>query len=243
MNEATAELTTVVSYSEDGRIHQFIKNLIPVTEADRMKAAARLRAEEKKAAALLENTDAILEKAHAPAPAEQNPAPAARPAPVPQQRAVPRAPAVASPDDVVPARDALVPARVVAEAKRKRAQLEAGRKKQAEVVAEAKALISAKTKEAATISGKAIGRAVMKDLIERVPAGSMAANVDKSLDEIMGRSLQQLREHKWYPTVSYPEFGETFAKAYWIGAAEAVAEFNSQHLGNRPMPARHKTTN
>jgi hypothetical protein len=118
MNANEAELVTVVSHSEDGRILQYIKNLIPVTEADRMKAAARLRAEEKKAAALVKDTDALVEKAaHLPS----TPAPAARP--VPQQRAAPRAPAVIAPaesaevDAVVPARDAVVPARLVAAAR------------------------------------------------------------------------------------------------------------------------------
>jgi hypothetical protein len=54
----------------------------------------------------------------------------------------------------------------------------------------------------------------------------MASNVDRSLDEIIGRSLQQLREQQYYPTVGRPEFGDTFAKAFWVGANEAVAEYN-----------------
>jgi hypothetical protein len=237
MNESQAELTTVISHLPDGRIHQFVKTPIRLAEAEQMRVKALLAAEEFKAKALLENTNAILEKAQTLAPSEQKPAPAARP--VPQQRgervsidtaSATRAAPIASPDDdaVVPVRDAVVPARVVAEAKRKKAQLAAERKKQAEVVAEAKALISAKTKEAATISGKAVGRAVMKDLIDRIPPGHMAANVDKSLDEIMGRTLQQLRDQKWYPTVSWPEFGETFEKAFWVAANEAVTEFNTK---------------
>src|SRR5262245_59269608 len=115
MNQGVAELTTVVSYTDDGRICQFIKNLIPVTEADRMKAAARLLSEEKKAALLLERIDTLLERAHAPA-SVQKPAPAARP--LPQQRAAPRAAPVADDDVVVPVRDVLVPARVAAKRKR-----------------------------------------------------------------------------------------------------------------------------
>jgi hypothetical protein len=230
MDPHQAELVTVVSHAEDGRILQYVKQLVPLTEADRMKAAARLRAEEKKAATLLKDTDGWLEKAHAPAPERKPAAPAARPAPQ-QQRTAPRAPAVMARaegdpvDGVAPVRDVLAPARAVAKRKQ---QLAAARKKQAEVVAEAKALILAKTKEAATVSGKAIGRAVMTNLIERVPPGHMAANVDKSLDEIMHRSLQHLRDQEWYPTVSYPEFGETFAKSFWVAANEAVTEYNDK---------------
>jgi hypothetical protein len=233
MNESQAELTTVISHLPDGRIHQFVKTPIRLADAEQMRVKARLEAEEFRAKVVLEKTDAVLASV-APAPA-----PAARP--IPQQRTAPRAPAVMARaegdpiDAIVPARDALVPARVVAAAKRKQ-QLAALEGKRAALLAQAKALISAKTKEAAAVSGRAIGRAVMNDLIERVPPGHMAANVDRSLDEIMGRSLQQLREQKWYPTASYPEFGETFAKSFWLGAAEVVTEYNSKH--KQPAPCQ-----
>jgi hypothetical protein len=239
MNANEAELVTVVLHSEDGRILQYIKNLIPVTEADRMKAAARLRAEEKKAAALVKDTDALVEKAaHLPSTSEQKPA--ARPAPVPQQRAVPRAPAVmasvADPDAVVPARDAVVPARVVAAAKRRReqdAQFAAERRKkleaeQREAAAKARKILSEYTIK----DGKQVGRALMLDLIDRTPPGHQASNVDKALDEIMRRTLKKLQDHKDYPLTKWPEFPAFFERGFWLGANEAVTEFN-----NKPKPS------
>jgi hypothetical protein len=236
MNANEAELVTVVAHTEDGRIFQYIKNLIPVTEADRMKAAARLRAEETKAAALVKDTDALVGKAHAPSTSEQKPAPAARP--VPQQRVAPRAPAVMAPaasdpvDAVVPARDAVVPARVAAAAKRRKqqdVQLAADVSQIKAALMEAKALISKKTVEAATYAGKEVGKAIMKKALDSIPADAPPGarlSVDlKQLEARLWSALQQLREQKYYPTVNTREFCVAFAKAGVVAVREAIAEF------------------
>jgi hypothetical protein len=237
MNANEAELVTVIAYSEDGRISQFIKNLIPVTEADRMKAAARLRAEERKAAELVKDTDALVGKA-AHLPPEQKPtAPAAaRPAQktVPQ-RAVSRAPIAAADEDVVAtARDATIPARVVAERKK----LEAAR---GELLSQAKALISKKTVEHATYAGKEIGTAVMKAALENIPADAppgtkLSVNLEW-LDAMSWKALQRLRDIKYCATVHTREFLLAYAKAFVSGCREVIAELGfTQHFPASQAP-------
>ena len=235
MDANTAELTTVLEHDASGRILRFVKTVVTAAAAESMKAKALLRAEELKAATLLKDTDGWLEKAHAPAPSEQKPAPAARP--VPQQRTAPRVAPVASHDDdaVVPARDALVPARLVAEAKRKKAQLAAERKKleaeRAELLATAKAFISKRTKEIATYVGTGVGRAFMQKALDAIPADTppdakLSVNV-KPLEAAMQSTYKQLVEYKYCPTVTTAEFAKTFAEKFWLGVREAAADFES----------------
>jgi hypothetical protein len=223
MNESQAELTTVISHLPDGRIHQFVKTPIRLAEAEQMRVKARLEAEEFRAKVVLQKTDAVLASVEKAAPVAR---------PVPQQRAVPRAPAVMAPaasdpvDAVVPARDALVPARVMAERRKK---LEA---EQRVAVAKAKELLS----EYTIRDGKQVGRALMLDLIDRTPPGHQARNVDRALDEIMGRALKQLQDHKDYPLARWPEFSAFFERGFWLGANEAVAEYNNKPKLPAPAP-------
>jgi hypothetical protein len=237
MDPHTAELVTVVSHSEDGRILQYIKNLIPVTEADQMKAAARLRAEEKKAAALVRDTDALVEKAAHLPPPEQKPTAPAVARPEPQQRAVPRAPAARAPAEGAAA-DAIVPARVAAAAKRKQQEkpsLEARLRKLPD--AERKAFLAKATKILAkhTIDdGKEVGRTAMKVLIDRTPPGHTASNVDKSLESFLRFGLKRLQDNAKYPLAKWPEFPAFFERGFWLGANEAVAEYNSKHKQSAP---------
>jgi hypothetical protein len=240
MDPHTAELVTVVSHSEDGRILQYIKNLIPVTEADQMKAAARLRAEEKKAAALVRDTEALVEKAHAPAPtSDRKPtAPAARPAPVPQQRAAPRAAPIASPDDVVPVRDVLAPARGATKRKPQgKPDLVAEIRKLPE--AERKAFLAKATKLLSNYTiadGKGFGQAAMKILIDRTPPGHKASNVDRSLESMVRFGIKRLQDNKQYPLAQWPEWPALFERGFWAGCNEAVAEYNDKPKQPAPTP-------
>jgi hypothetical protein len=250
MDPNQAELTTVLEHDASGRILRFVKTVVTAAAAESMKAKALLRAEEMKAAALVRDTSALVERAHSNDASthhlEKTPV-AARP--VPQQRAVPRAPAVTAPaesgadDAVVPVRDAVVRARVVAAAKRRKeqeARLAAARREtEARIDAlrktrnELQAIVSAKATQVATVNGKEVGRVVMLDLLARIPPGHKASNVDNSLEAPMRSALEQLREQiplaKWHA-----EFPAAFEKAFWIGVADAVAEFNKL---NQPAAA------
>jgi hypothetical protein len=235
MNANEAELVTVVSHSEDGRILQYIKNLIPVTEADRMKAAARLRAEEKKASALVKDTDALVEKAHAPATSEQKPAAAARPVRALPRPSVPPTPPIARP----------VTLTAHAEAKRKQAKIAAARKEfyadmaqlkadlaQARAdIAEGKALISKKTIEVATDAGKECGRRVMKKALDGIPADTPPEATLSVNGKALQAAAEQMYKHlcaaNYYWTVKSAEFAQTFAEAFMLGVREAAAEFES----------------
>jgi len=235
MNENQAELTTVLEHDASGRILRFVKTVVPLAVAESMKAKALLRAEELKAATLLQDADSIIEKAQAPAPAsERKPTAPAAPRPVTQQRAAPRAAAISSPDDVVPVRDATVPARQVAKLKRAQLEVERIRATIAEtkaLMAEAKALISKKTIEAATYAGKECGRASMKAALARipasVPAGTRLEIEGKQFKAIICGAWQQLCDQKYCPTVHTHEFGQAFADAFAVGVQDAVAEFES----------------
>jgi hypothetical protein len=233
------ELTTVISHLPDGRIHQFVKTPIRLAEAEQMRVKALVAAEEFKAKALLEHTGALLEKAHAPresagdATSKLATASAARP--VPQQRVAPRAAPAASPDDVVPARDAVVPARVVAAAAKKRkeqdAQLATLRREHETFVAQAKTFISKRTREIATYVGTGVGRAFMQKALDSIPADTpptAKVSVDgKSLEAAMQSTYKQLVEYKYCPTVTTREFAQTFAEAFMLGVREAAAVFQS----------------
>jgi hypothetical protein len=241
MDPNTGELTTVIEHDASGRILRFVKEIVPLATVKSMKAKALLRAEEMKAAALVRDTDGIIEKAKSPpALVEQK---AARP--VPQQRVAPRAAPVASPDDdaVVPARDTLVPARVVAAAKRKlqeksnladqiRKLPEAERK---EFLVKARNALSKYTIE----DGRHMGRVLMKDLIDRTPPGHKVVNVDKALDATMRLGLKRLQDDKRYALTEWPEFPPLFERGFWLGANEAVDEFNKlKQPAAAPQPGR-----
>jgi hypothetical protein len=212
MDAHQAELVTVISHTEDGRIREYIKNLIPVTEADRMKAAARLRAEEQKVAALVRDTDALLARAHSPSTPE--PAAAARLVPQ-QQRAAPHAAPTPA------ARPVTLTAH--AEAKRRQAQLE-----------RIKTEIEATRREAGAYAGKEAGKAVMVATLgilrAKVPPGTRGYIEGKQLGLSMQKTLKLL--HKRFPTVNKPEFNEAFADAFMLGVHEAVANFEA----NPPAP-------
>jgi hypothetical protein len=246
MNPNEAELVTITSHLPDGRIHQFVKTPIRLAEAEQMKVKARLEAEEFRAKTLLQSTDAVLASVEKPAPA---PAPAARPAP--QQRAIPRAPAVMARaegdpvDAVVPARDAVVPAHVVAadkKRKEKQEQLAALRREHEAFKAEALAFFSKKTREIATYVGTGVGRAFMQKAIDSIPADTpptAKVSVDgTSIEAAMQSTYKQLVEAKYCPTVKTKQFAQTFVEAFMVGVRETAAKFESTP---RQYPARQAT--
>jgi hypothetical protein len=245
MNEHQAELVTVLAHKEDGRIFQYIKNLIPVTEGERLKAAARVSAEEKKAAAMLQDANRFIEKLHEPREnathrallekacrpsAALAPAPQPSPPPQPQPQQASPSPAVRSHRErSTELRDLVRLAAAIRRDKAKdraeslawRTQYEAKRKEIDEIVAaRAAEWAAAQTAINADYSGREVGRAFMASLIAKTPSGCRVLNVDKTLDEPMRNALKQLQDQN--------EFAPAFEKAFWQGAHEAVEQFNQQ---------------
>jgi hypothetical protein len=185
MDPNSAELTTVLEHDASGRILRFVKTVVTAAAAESLKAKALLAAEEKKAAAILQDTDGWLAKAKSPGElATSTPAPAARP--VPQQRAMaPVASRLQSEQNVQNvSRGGPVTLKANAEAKRRatQAQLEAKRiqatiAETKALMAEAKALISARATKAGTYAGAQTGRDVAKAVpITSSRAGGLMGN-------------------------------------------------------------------
>jgi hypothetical protein len=227
MNANEAELTVVLEHDASGRILRFVKTVIPLAAAESMKAKAVLAREEMKVAALLQDTDAVLERAHAPSTSEPAAAAVAAARPVPQQR-------VARPPVSTRAPAASRPVTLTAHA-------EAKRREQAQLDAQRiKAEIEATRREVGAFAGKEAGKAVMIQTLgilrATVPPGTKGYIEGKQIDLSMQETLQLL--HKRYPAVNTPEFNAAFAHAFTLGVHEAVAHFEANPA---PAPAPQAT--
>jgi hypothetical protein len=214
VDASQAELVTVISHTEDGRIFQYVKNLVPVTEGERLKAAARLRNEEREADKLLKNTRSLIEKAREPQAAPRQ-HPTVRH--VPQRSVIP-----------LPVRRPTIEEQQAANAK----ELAALQKQSAELQAEIIKLTAARAKEAASIAGQQFGRDVVRKLTEIGRASGPNATVRLGPDKLraaMHGALKELYDADYdSPSARQPEFAPAFAAAFHHGIAEAVAEFNQQ---------------
>jgi hypothetical protein len=85
--------------------------------------------------------------------------------------------------------------------------------------------------------GKRMGRVLMKDLIDRTPAGHKVSDVDKALDATMRLGLKRLQDHEGYSLTGLPEFPTLFERGFWLGANEAVAECNNKPKQQPALPA------
>jgi hypothetical protein len=228
-----AELTEVIDHFADGRTRKFIKTRINRSDVVALRAQAHAKNERAACEELLKDTRRLIERANAPKPEPRTlappevglmPIPRPAPAPAPQPKQPSPSPAVDRRSHAVRSselRELALLARDLVALNRETRALR--RRDNAQLLAAHEAEQAAVN---ADYAGRLIGKAVMLALINQVPPGHRASNVDKAMDERCQVALSCLQQQQ-YRGSDRPDFAPAFAKAWWLGCHEAFEEFNN----------------